>query len=248
MPFIESLALVQEIQSEDVWRKYQPEVQRYRKKKTKKKKRKIMRGKKSQGFPIGTAFVAIIVIICVGVGVWWITNAGLIPAPSNGGGNTDEPTNTAPNFTVTDIYDNSFSLRNFSGQVVVLDLMGTTCIPCLQEIEELKTVDAAYGNEVQIISISVTGDTDEALRQFVEDHDLTWLVARDTDNVGTKYGIRYIPTIFVIDQRQNIAHQHFGFVDAHTLMNEIDTLPEHSLLIRSIQILEEPKVRGCEKK
>ncbi len=189
-------------------------------KKSKKRRVKIKRGKSSQNFPWIIGLV--IVIICIGVGgalVFFLSTPPSVPTDSNGTNLTE-----APRFSLTSIDGEDFSLSDFRGKVVVLDLMGTTCIPCIEQIEHLHSINDLFGDNIQIISISVSGDSDGQLRQFAIDHSIDWLVARDTDGVGVDYSARFIPTLVIIDQDGYLRNRHSGVVSASVLQDEINAL------------------------
>lgn len=189
-------------------------------KKRKKRRVKKKHGKSSQNFPWIIGLV--IVIICIGVGgalVFFLSTPPSVPTDSNGPNLTE-----APRFSLTSIDGEDFSLSDFLGKVVVLDLMGTTCIPCIEQIEHLHSINDLFGDNIQIISISVSGDSDGQLRQFALDHNIDWLVARDTDGVGVDYGARFIPTLVIIDQDGYLRNRHSGVVTASVLRDEINAL------------------------
>jgi len=133
-------------------------------------------------------------------------------------------TGNASSFTLTDTDGNNFSLLDFRGKVVVLDLMATWCGPCVQEIPHLKEVQQHYGDNVVILSISVGGDSEQGLRDFKADQGATWRFAIDTDNVATKYDVLYIPTLVIIDKNGDIQFTHVGTTPSSTLIEEIDGL------------------------
>ncbi len=140
---------------------------------------------------------------------------------TGGGGETG---GNAPNFTLTDTDSNSFSLLDFSGKVVVLDLMATWCGPCVYEIPHLKEVQQHYDNNVIILSISVGGDSDQGLEDFKNEQGATWRFAIDTDDVATKYGAVYIPKLVIIDKNGNIEFTNEGVTSSATLIEKIDGL------------------------
>jgi len=191
-----------------------------KRKKSKKRRVKIKKGKSSQNFPWIIGLV--IVVICVGVGgalVFFLSIPPSVPTDSNGPNFTE-----APGFSLTSIDGVDFSLSDFRGKVVVLDLMGTTCIPCITQIEHLHSINDQFTDSIQIISVSVSGDSDNQLRQFALEHDIDWLLARDTDAVETKYSVRFIPTLVIIDQDGYLRNRHAGLVTATELEDEINVL------------------------
>ena len=120
----------------------------------------------------------------------------------------------APNFILTDIVTNeSFSLTDFQGKVVILDLFATWCGPCVDAIPKIREIYLSYStDELVIISIDVSEEDEELLKDFINDHNMEWLVAFDNNSiVSTNYGSGYIPTLYVIDQNQKVAYSEIGF-------------------------------------
>ena len=126
---------------------------------------------------------------------------------------------------LTDIDGNTFSLEDFRGEVVILDLFATWCQPCLQEIPQLAEIYEKYDHdEVAIISISSPSDNEEHLRQFRDEHQMSWRVARDTVGVFDKYDVVYIPTVVILDSNGAVYYRNEGLTDASTLSSRIDLL------------------------
>ncbi len=166
------------------------------------------------------AKLAIAVVLVAVVALIAMDAAGRINvAPQGGGGEK------APDFTLTDIYGNKFSLSDFRGKVVILDFFMIRCAPCKEQVRELKEVLAEYGGQVVIISISVDpGDTDEALRAYATENGMTWKVARDTAGLADKYHITAVPTLVLIDKEGYIRHRHVGLTDSEVLIEEVGEL------------------------
>jgi len=93
-------------------------------------------------------------------------------------------------------------------------------------MSHLKAVQNEFGGRLVIISLSVrlSYDTDEILRQFRDDHGITWIVARDTANVHEKYDVPTIPTLHIIDQKGEIRYHHFGLTEASVIIEEVNEL------------------------
>jgi peroxiredoxin/cytochrome c biogenesis protein CcdA len=147
----------------------------------------------------------------------------------------------APDFTLTDIDGETFSLADFRGKVVILEFFATYCGSCTDEIPHLKAVQNEFSTRVVIISISTwSKDTDEKLRQFREDYDIAWIVARDTASVRENYNVSGIPTLYVIDQEGQIKHQHIDeVVVASVLKEEVSELLTFSLTVTTSPSLDD---------
>jgi len=135
----------------------------------------------------------------------------------------------APDFTLVDIDGVEFSLGNFRERVVLLDFFDTLCGDCLEEIQHLKSLHQEFDENLIIISISVSPslDTVEKLQQFREEHEINWIIARDTIGIYGEYDVQYIPTLVIIDQEGCIQHRHVGLTGESVLSEEIyEIIPE----------------------
>jgi len=144
----------------------------------------------------------------------------------------------APDFTLTDIDGNEFSIADFSGKTVVLSFVATRVVFSKMQVCVLVNVSKSMGDDVAIIligasthTLEIGGDTKEELRKFRDDCGFEGVVAADTKGVAEDYNVTYIPTLFIIDQAGYIRHKHLGVVDAReqVLLKELQAIvPEFS--------------------
>lgn len=143
---------------------------------------------------------------------------------------------TATDFTLTDVEGRSFSLSEFKGTTVALTFLAYRSVICRFQLETLVNVSRHFGDDLAVIAIgvgsddfSIGGDTDETLRVLVSMYNFVGIMARDTENVTSLYGIRYIPTTVIIDPDGRIRQKHVGAVNAdeEALLEELpDIIPE----------------------
>ncbi len=136
----------------------------------------------------------------------------------------------ASGFTLTSIDNETFSLSDFEGKVVILDFMATYCEPCKTGMGHLKEVFKNYDeSDVQIISIDVAeSETNDMLRDFKDDYGDDWIFAIDTEgDVEDDYSVGSIPQIVIIDQNGDIRFEHVGIgedTNYEALSSMIDSL------------------------
>lgn len=134
---------------------------------------------------------------------------------------------TAPGFTLFDINGKEFSLSDYQGRVVLIDLfrMQPSCPPCIYAIPHLKGVYNKYSrSDVIMMSISISSlDTDDTLRSdFVEEYDIPWIVACGGTPMASKYSVSGVPTLVIVDAEGNLRYRHEGVTEKSTLISEID--------------------------
>jgi thiol-disulfide isomerase/thioredoxin len=75
----------------------------------------------------------------------------------------------APDFSLTDLKEDTFRLSDFRGKVVVLDFMATWCGPCRLQMPHFNVVRERYDREIVLISIDVDPrESTEVLRSFAQ--------------------------------------------------------------------------------
>jgi thiol-disulfide isomerase/thioredoxin len=114
----------------------------------------------------------------------------------------------APPFTLKSNWDSVYSLSDFKGKVIYLDLWASWCVPCRAEIPSLKELFNQYKNDdrVVFIGIAVSDGQQEWLNAIVKDQP-DWLQLLDKDNtVWKSYVANSIPRYIVIDKKGNIVN------------------------------------------
>jgi cytochrome c biogenesis protein CcmG/thiol:disulfide interchange protein DsbE len=119
----------------------------------------------------------------------------------------------APDFTVQDV-DRTVSLRQFRGQVLVLNFWGTFCPPCIEEMPSLISMaQSEQAKGVSVLGISIDVDAD-AYHKFLTDHGVKFLTVRDPDEkTATVYGTHGWPETYIIDRSGVVRRKFIGPVD-----------------------------------
>jgi thiol-disulfide isomerase/thioredoxin len=135
----------------------------------------------------------------------------------------------APAFTLKSDKDKEFSLSDFKGKVVYLDLWASWCAPCRAEVPALKEIYDTYKNDdrIEIIGIAVHDGKKEWLNAIKMDTP-QWLQLYDeTGAVSGPYNAIVIPKYVLIDKNGNIANFNAPFPsDSEKLVAEINKLLE----------------------
>lgn len=120
---------------------------------------------------------------------------------------------SAPDFIVKD-GNQTVTLSQLHGQIVVLNFWATWCAPCVEEIPSLVTMSQKMKPKgVTVLGVSVDADED-AYRRFVKDHGVTFLTIRDADQKSNSlYGTVKFPETYIIDRNGVVRRKFIGPVD-----------------------------------
>jgi peroxiredoxin len=115
----------------------------------------------------------------------------------------------AYNFSLKDTKDQTVSLSDFKGKVVVLDIWAMWCAPCLTEKPFFQKVEEAFKDRDDIVFIGVSHDGQakkESWKNFVAKKGWTniELLANYNESIGKYYKIEGIPRLMIFDKEGRI--------------------------------------------
>ena len=114
------------------------------------------------------------------------------------------PGNPYKNVAGKDLTSNVLTLKevveNKKNRYVLLDFWATWCSPCMYEIPYLKTAYEKYNNKgFEIYALSIDHDRD-AWTKVIKEEKLQWVnVLRESTEATEQYGVRGVPSNFLID-------------------------------------------------
>ncbi len=137
----------------------------------------------------------------------------------------------APNFTLTSIKGETVSMQDLKGKVVVLGLFHI-CEPCLMQGSNLQKVyEATRGKNVAVVGVNSSGDSRKDVTEFLGTFPVrvTYPYLLDPDKKTDKLygGGRFIPNVYIIDQRGVIRWQRVGNMDLagpQVILGEVEKL------------------------
>lgn len=108
----------------------------------------------------------------------------------------------APELTLTDIQGVEHSISDYRGQVVLINLWATWCLPCREEMPALQSFyDNNKDKGFTVIAIN-DGEPLADVAKFAEDYDLTFPIWLDPTYIATEQAFKTmnLPSSFVIDR------------------------------------------------
>jgi peroxiredoxin len=181
------------------------------------------------GQAAGLAVGAVMLVAAV---VWLAPGVGDDHTPWAGYENPADPDDReaigkeAPlHFTMPDMHGRDVRLASFKGRVIVLNFWATWCAPCRVEIPDLVAVQAAYGDDLVVLGVSID-DTVDALEPFVEEFQMNYpvLLGLGREDLQDAYGVWGLPVSVVIDRNGVITMKHSGLASREQLESWIAPL------------------------
>ena len=119
-----------------------------------------------------------------------------------------------PEFAMMDIHGQLRNIKDFDGQVVLLNFWATWCPPCLKEIPDFIEVQEEFADKgFQIVGVAV--ENEEDVKHFAEEMGMNYPVMAgemEAIELGRRYGNRMgaLPFSAIIDQSGTITHTFTG--------------------------------------
>lgn len=109
----------------------------------------------------------------------------------------------APDFEVTTLDGNRFSLADHRGQVVLVNFWGTWCAPCQREMPLLQRAYERHAADLVVVGIAVN-DTKSSVEDFVSRYRIGFPVALDDGRLAGFYLVSGFPTSVIVDREGRV--------------------------------------------
>ncbi len=123
------------------------------------------------------------------------------------------PGSEAPDFSAARLTDgDTVTLRDYEGDVILLNLWATWCAPCEVEMPSMQRLHEQLGpSGLKIVAVSVDTQESALVAQWVEDRGLTFDVLHDKRGaIMTDYQATGWPESFIIDRDGLIVRKIWG--------------------------------------
>lgn len=117
----------------------------------------------------------------------------------------------APEFTLPDTEGQTHRLRDYRGQVVVLNFWATWCPPCREEMPAMERLhEQVAGTGIAVVAINV-GEDEDTIFRFTGDYPVTFPLLMDREGtIVEEYPVIGLPTTYIIDPAGIIRHRAVG--------------------------------------
>ena len=117
-----------------------------------------------------------------------------------------------PDIDLPTLQGKSISLKSLRGKVVFLNFWATWCLPCRHEMPAMERLYGRLKEKgFEILAVSIDARGEEVVAPFVKKLGLTYPILMDRDMDALRaFGVRGMPTTFLIDREGRIAHLAVG--------------------------------------
>ena len=112
---------------------------------------------------------------------------------------------TAPSFRLKDLNGKEVKLEDYRGKIVFLNFWATWCQPCRTEMPSMEKLYTEFKDrDFTMLAVDLQEGT-KKVRTFKEKFKLNFPILLDSDGrVSLRYGVRSIPTTFLIDRAGHV--------------------------------------------
>jgi thiol-disulfide isomerase/thioredoxin len=121
----------------------------------------------------------------------------------------------APPIKVVTTAAQDVTLANYKGYVLVMDFFATWCGPCRKSIPHLVALNGKYKKQgLQILGMSADDEGDkDVVKEFMAEKRINYPIAMANEDLLADYGVRSLPTLFVINKKGIVVEKYQGFND-----------------------------------
>ena len=102
----------------------------------------------------------------------------------------------------------SFNIQSYQGKPLLLHFWATWCSICKMEENSI----AAISEDFEVITVAMNSGSDMEISTYLEEQALSFPVVVDEDGViAERFGVRGVPTSFIIDPDANIEFTEVGY-------------------------------------
>lgn len=127
-----------------------------------------------------------------------------------------EEAEAAPDYAAVTLDGDSIALSDLRGEVVLLNVWATWCVPCRVEIPELQALHEAHGAQgLRVIGVTVDSRAaSDDVVDFIDELGMTYDIWADPDHrVLNRFRAAGVPITVLIDRAGQIAWRHLGMFD-----------------------------------
>lgn len=117
---------------------------------------------------------------------------------------------TIIHFAGTDMDGNEVKLSDFKGKIVVVNIWGIGCGPCIAEMPELNRLVKEYAGRKEVVFLAITADPKENLLKFLKNKKFDYKVINGVKNIAEIFNTNALPVHVVIGKNGEVVNRSIG--------------------------------------
>ncbi len=125
----------------------------------------------------------------------------------------------ATDFRLETLDEETYTLSNLLGKVVMLDVGASWCGPCNEVLSEVNTVYDRFHKTDDVVVLGINdGEKPEQVQKFLDEHNPPWTILLDPyQKVRKTFQIKGIPSFIMIDKEGN---WQYSFLGSHIIKGQ----------------------------
>lgn len=127
----------------------------------------------------------------------------------------------APQWTLTSLKNDTVSLADFKGKLVLLDFFYLSCYPCMQALPMLQKLHDKYNSKgLVVLGIDPFDEVEDGVENLLKKRGVQYPVFFDKGTVIKNYLVSSYPTIYLIGKDGRIIYSHTGYQEGYAQVLE----------------------------
>lgn len=117
-------------------------------------------------------------------------------------------------FTLQDMQGNAHSLKDYQGNIVLVQFWATYCTPCRKEMPSMNhLIEKMHDKPFKIVTINMAEDK-ASVEKFLQQVPVDFPVLLDSDGaILSQWKVYAVPANFIVDKQGKIIYTLFGAID-----------------------------------
>ena len=117
----------------------------------------------------------------------------------------------APEFSLTDLNEDTHKLSDFKGKTVIINFWATWCPPCREELPSMNRAWKKLKNDDIIMLAINVGEDEDTVFSFLGDYPIDFTTLFDkSGEVTQQWPIKGLPTTFIVDPDGYVIYRAIG--------------------------------------
>lgn len=128
----------------------------------------------------------------------------------NKDGVTYKPSNDSINLPLIGLDGNTYDLKKYSGEIVLVNFWATWCPPCMEELPIFEDVYRKYKDKgFQIVAVNMDPNA-STLKEFLSKNPYTFDIYRTKEEAIRELNISGFPTSYLVDKDGKVCKVRLG--------------------------------------